>query len=170
VSSLSVKRAVQPFNNNTVTARQRGVSFGSTFAERNAAAEKDAFQMPDARLTAPIQVMLQSYHYRERIVWDTPGQEFILRADASMGLMAMNFSNYSLQNSKETPIPQGTVLNKQFIEGAVVDQVNQKIILPDGRAIDGPTGNVLNVHGDVRVYGSKEEALKAKKENTQKSC
>jgi hypothetical protein len=114
--------------------------------------------------------MLQRYHYRERIVWDTPGQEFILRADATMGLMAMNFSNYSLQNSKETPIPQGTVLNKQFIEGAVVDQVNQKIILPDGRAIDGPTGNVLNVHGDVRVYGSKEEALKAKKENTQKSC
>jgi hypothetical protein len=143
---------------------KKAVSFGSTLAERNTVATRDVFQMPDARLTAPIEVM-NNHHYLARIVWDTPSKEFILRRDCFTGVMKVTYDNY-----KETPILQGTVLNKQFIEGAVVDQVNQKILLPDGRSIDGPTGNVLSLQGDVQVYGNKEEALKAKKENISKNC
>jgi hypothetical protein len=33
-----------------------------------------------------------------------------------------------------------------------VDQVGKKIIVPDGRSIDGPTGDIYNVHGDVLVF------------------
>lgn len=144
--------------------RRKRLTFRSTLSERNNVSVRDVFQMPDARLTSQIEVM-NNHHYLSRIVWDTPGAEFILRRDCFTGVMKVNYESF-----KETPIPQGMVLNKQFIEGAVVDQVNQKIFLPDGRSIDGPTGNVLNVQGDVQVFGRKEEALKAKKETISKNC
>jgi hypothetical protein len=38
--------------------------------------------------------------------------------------------------------------------------VGKKIILPDGRWIDGPTGDIYNVHGDVLVYRNPEQAKK----------
>lgn len=88
----------------------------------------------------------------QNVVWDTPSNSFKLRVD--------NYLMVTQHDSFEKILHHGTVLSDDFVAGAVVDQVGQKIILPDGRWIDGPTGDIYNVHGNVLVYRNPDEAKK----------
>jgi hypothetical protein len=88
----------------------------------------------------------------QNVVWDTPSHSFKLRID--------NYLIVEHLDSFEKTLNHGTVLSDDFVAGAIVDQVGQKIILPDGRWIDGPTGDIYNVHGDVLVYRNPEQAKK----------
>ncbi len=96
----------------------------------------------------------------QNLVWDTPSNSFKLRVDNYL------FGDYD--GSFEKTLNHGTVLSDDFVAGAIVDQVGKKIILPDGRWIDGPTGDIYNVHGTVLVHRDPKAEQQAKKD--EKSC
>jgi hypothetical protein len=54
-------------------------------------------------------------------------------------------TNYPLKQS--IPVAHGEMLSGDLAPGAVVDQINQRILFADGRWMDGPTGDLYNVHG-----------------------
>lgn len=71
----------------------------------------------------------------------------------------------------EATLNHGDVLGADFIPGTLVDQVNQKLILPDGRQIDGPTGDILDVHGRRILARNPDEHKKLNEAQTeQKEC
>jgi hypothetical protein len=80
----------------------------------------------------------------QHIVWDSVSSAF--------KNMIATYQDFQRITYRERAIQHGDVLSNDFIAGAIVDQVGKKIILPDGRSIDGPTGDIYNVHGDVLVF------------------
>jgi hypothetical protein len=90
------------------------------------------------------------YSQFQHIVWDSPTSQFKLRVTL--------YKDNGLDTSRENGILHGTLLGDDFIAGAIVDQVGKKIILPDGRWIDGPTGDIYNVHGAVLIHRDPKKA------------
>lgn len=73
-----------------------------------------------------VQVEEQCYYNKDKKTYGTPGP---------VGL------NFDLRH--------GSVLSGDFVAGTLVDGANKRLILPDGRWIDGPTGNIYSAHGDL---------------------
>lgn len=63
----------------------------------------------------------------------------------------------------EMVLNHGEVLGADFIEGAIVDQLNQRILLPDGRWIDGPTGDIYTAQ-DVLILSRDKAKHPAREE------
>lgn len=122
------------------------IRFGSTRAERDEAFAKGGQGIPDERyVTTASEQHLQANSYfvtrKKALVWDTPSAQFIYRCE--------NFARQFLKNrcdvtSEELTIPGNTMWD----DGVFVDQMNKRLLLPDGRWIDGPTGELYSIHGE----------------------
>lgn len=57
-------------------------------------------------------------------------------------------SSWQKRYHLKQPIPllHGEMLSADLAPGAVVDQINQRILFADGRWMDGPTGDLYNTH------------------------
>lgn len=140
----------------------RPLHFSSTRDERNAACRSDANYairpaMPDARMLGRTHMMRRrgydsGYVVKESIVWDTPNKRFALRHDQFFQ------RTWGDSYSYEEFLPHQAVLSDSFVAGAVVDQEHSRIYLPDGRWIDGPTGQVYTVHGEPLAKLSQQAA------------
>ena len=145
-----------PLNRSAQSCQSGAIRFNGTVQERARESSKIGEPMASSRLEGKksynatkdgsMWYMSQFQH----IVWDTPSDRFKLRVTW--------YKDTSLESSRENAILHGTVLGDDFIAGAIVDQVSQKIILPDGRSIDGPTGDIYNVHGDVLIHRDPKKA------------
>ena len=140
-----------------------GVRFGGTLAERDQETKTFGKICASTRLLGKFSLAIGDKRTRQafsKLVWDTPTDTshsgtFKLRTDVYDG-------NNERVNRYELDLPHGLALNDDFVAGAIVDQVGKKIILPDGRWIDGPTGDIYNVHGDVLIHRDSKAEQQAK--------
>jgi hypothetical protein len=110
---------------------------------------------PNSRLVA---VSYDEKHMiRSRVIWDAEQQHFLIRHESFWFC-----SDGRLDNAIESPLNHGDTLSGVFPAGTVVDQFNQKLILPDGKKIDGPSGDIFNVHGDVFLSRSNPKKTEEK--------
>lgn len=126
------------------------VQFGSTQQDRGKAAMDWRVPMPQVRLLGQSRGFLAGNFIlqQDAVVWDVDAQQFCLRLDF--------YNNAKINDDDgsrpyERPLNHGEVLPGTLVAGAMVDQVNKRITLPDGRWIDGPTGNIYSVHGDLLI-------------------
>lgn len=131
-------------------AAQDRVQFGSAQADRSKAAQDWRTPMPEVRILGQSHgfMMCNFALQQDAVVWDVDTQRFCLRLDF--------YSNTKQKQDNgndpyERPLNHGEVLPGTLVAGAMVDQVNKRITLPDGRWIDGPTGNIYSVHGDLLI-------------------
>lgn len=119
--------------------------FCGTQSQRNQEASSINGTLASSRLMGRIQQSMSDKGKRHsflNIVWDSTTSQFKVRQDI--------YDNYhSHKDSYERQLHHATLLSDDFVAGAIVDQVGKRITLPDGRWIDGPTGNIYNVHGEL---------------------
>jgi hypothetical protein len=112
-----------------------------------------------------------SKHYRQTlyVIWDKAQGMFKL-FESFLWLDFEKDKKYKTSKSTnhEATLNHGDVLGADFIPGTIVDQVNQKLILPDGRQIDGPTGDILDVHG--RRILARDPEVHQKLRESEKEC
>jgi hypothetical protein len=112
-----------------------------------------------------------SKHYRQTlyVIWDKAQGVFKL-FEKFLWLDYTDENKYrqSRGSDHEATLNHGDVLGADFIPGTIVDQVNQKLILPDGRQIDGPTGDILDVHG--RRILARDPEVHQKLRESEKEC
>jgi hypothetical protein len=95
-------------------------------------------------------------HVSEAIVWDEELNHFVLRGESY-------YSTTTYKEPKEKrAVEQGLVGRLTLDNGIFVDNPNKRLIFPDGRWIDGVTGEHYTVHGEplsqlpVQAKGNKE--------------
>jgi hypothetical protein len=135
--------------------------FRSTLTEREKASETYRTPMPGSRLMGNLQYTRSENNTRhaiQQIVWDTPSESFIHRFD-SYDAADENKIAYTVRVEK--PLPHATVLPSDFVPGTLVDQVQKRLVLPDGRWNDGPTGDIYSVHDIVVMHRDPDKAKKA---------
>jgi hypothetical protein len=82
--------------------------------------------------------------------WNQETQKFELMFERALAPVRENVytstwkTNYPLKQS--IPVAHGEMLSADLAPGAVVDQINQRILFADGRWMDGPTGDLYNAH------------------------
>lgn len=124
----------------------KSIGFGSTRAERDDAFAKGGQGIPDERyVITGYSRLLKNTDYavteKKALVWDTAADQFIYRTETFSRKFAENRLDIT---SEELTIPGNTMWD----DGVFVDQKNKRLILPDGRWIDGPTGDLYSVHGE----------------------
>ena len=112
-------------------------------SERDSQTRYPSNPTPDSRLVAITND--DKYMLRSRVIWDQDKPQFLLRHE----YFNVYNNHGGLEGAIESSLNHGDTLSGVFPAGTVVDQFNQKLILPDGKKIDGPTGDIFNVHGDV---------------------
>ncbi len=124
-------------------------------AERDLQTRYSSNPTPDSRLVA---VSYDEKHMvRSRVVWDAEKENFLIRHESFWFC-----SDGRLDNAIESPLNHGDALSGVFPAGTIVDQFNRKLILPDGKKIDGPTGDILSLHGDVFLSRSNPKKTEEK--------
>lgn len=127
--------------------------FGSTVQEREGRARQGMMQAFDeCRMVGRLLSTSGEYFKvtRQMLLWDDSTSRFKLRYDSY---------NFSYQDGCEMPLADGTMLSDDFMAGAIVDQTNQRIILPDGRWIDGPSGAIHTVQGTKEFEPGRKQTL-----------
>jgi hypothetical protein len=125
----------------------------------------------NSRLIGHSSICVRNQHFRQTlyVVWDKTQKVFkLLEKFLVLDHEKEKKYNNCLSTDHEATLNHGDVLGADFIPGTIVDQVNQKLILPDGRQIDGPTGNILNVHGQPILIRDPEAHQKLKAQ--EKEC
>jgi hypothetical protein len=143
-----------------------GVRFCGTKSERDRETEVFGKICASARILGKFALSVGDKRTRQafaKVVWDTPSDTFKLRTDIYDG-------SHCRVSGYELDVPHGIALSDDFVAGAIVDQVSKKIMLPDGRSIDGPTGDVYNVHGTVVLYKDRVRAKAEKEKLLEKEC
>jgi hypothetical protein len=123
--------------------RSGATFFSGTRKSRDAEAKKGLQQLSDIRLEGRTQYARSDQYVRDEfkaLVWDTDSNRFVERFDVYS-------DTPELKSSSEREVYHSRVLNGDYVSGAVVDQVKQRIVLPDGGWIDGPTGDIYSVQG-----------------------
>lgn len=146
--------------------KSRGVRFCGTQAERDRETQSFGKICASTRILGKFVLTVGDKRTRQafaKVVWDTPSDSFKLRTDIYDG------SN-SRSSCYEIDVPHGLTLSDDFVAGAIVDQVGKKIILPDGRSIDGPTGDIYNIHGTIVLYKDRTRAKAEKEKLGEKEC
>ena len=137
-ASFSIPKGVSP----------KSIGFGSTRAERDTAFNTGGLGIPDERyvqITSEQYLSANSYFVTRKtaLVWDTTtdSPQFVFRIEN----YARRFKeDRAAVISEEFTIPGNTMWDN----GVFVDQTRQRLILPDGRWIHGPSGELFSVHGE----------------------
>jgi hypothetical protein len=121
------------------------VQFASTRAQRDQAFEKVGTMIPDARYVKVSQVARPDYHSKisqttQAIVWDSEQSCFLLRLES----VSQEQGEFYEFGASEKRFESNTL----WEDGVFVDVKNKRLILPNGCFIDGPTGEMFNVHGN----------------------
>lgn len=96
-------------------------------------------------------------HVSEAIVWDEQLNHFVLRGESYY----INSNVYGPRQDKRS-LEQGLAGRLTLDNGIFVDNQNKRLIFPDGRWIDGVTGEQYTVHGEplsqlpVKARGNKD--------------
>jgi hypothetical protein len=122
------------------------LQFSSTQQEREAAFLAKKETIPDARWVKNTYVKHPEYSQEsifqtEALVWDSEHHSFFERYEKFH--QGQVHKDRDCQGSMERKIVGNHVLDS----GVYVDSTNQRLILPNGTWIDGPTGILHNVHG-----------------------
>jgi hypothetical protein len=122
------------------------VHFASTRAQRDQAFQKQTKIIPDARYIKVSQKGPDQDTFitqtTSAIVWDSDTSQFMHRIESFSHFVQDSPDQFSAKEEKvfET--------NTLWEDGVFVDVKNKRLILPNGCFIDGPTGEMFNVHGN----------------------
>lgn len=133
---------------------QNKIRFAATFQERENALKNTVGDIPDVRHQL-IESDKDSFYISDRghfpsvnftrkaLVWDSAKQGFAYRHEA--------FQQYLIQGTfKRNVLASAEVLltsNQMNENGIFIDHDNKRLVLPDGRWIDGPTGKLHTLQG-----------------------
>ena len=120
--------------------------FASTENERHMAFIDQSISIPDVRWTKTTYRGRPEYSegsvvQTESIVWDSEHHCFFERYEK------FHQEGFSQNKSGETAWERKIMGNYVLESGVYVDSTNQRLILPNGTWIDGPTGILHNIHG-----------------------
>lgn len=127
------------------------LQFRGTKESRNSEARKEGMHLlSDIRLEGRSQFTAsdgKNRHHFKSLVWDTNQKQFVERVD-------IYNTAHGWTDCYERPVFHSRMLSDDYVAGAIVDQVNQRIILPNGQWIEGPTGDIYTVQNTVVVKRS----------------
>jgi hypothetical protein len=133
---------------------QNKIRFSSTFEERENALKNTLGEIPDVRYQV-LESQTDSVHIsgvgtipsvkltRRAVVWDSEKVGFVYRHEAFQQYHYAGHHKRNVVASAEVPMGANSIDEK----GVFVDSENKRLILPDGRWIDGPTGKLHTIQG-----------------------
>ena len=108
---------------------------------------------PDARLQLSVSTEQDGTVFINYVSWDKAEARFVrkdIHYTSEKFMQLANFGDFREAGGYKQRIHDGEVL----MGGAIVDQASHKILLPNGTAVDGPTGNIIGARGEVlKVFG-----------------
>jgi hypothetical protein len=133
---------------------QNKIRFSSTFEERENALKNTLGEIPDVRYQV-LESQTDSVHIssvgtipsvkltRRAVVWDSEKAGFVYRHEAFQQYQHSGSHKRNVIASAEVPLGANLMDEK----GIFVDMDNKRLIFPDGRWIDGPTGKLHTIQG-----------------------
>jgi hypothetical protein len=108
---------------------------------------------PDARLQLSVSTEQDGTVFINYVTWDQKSTSFVrkdIHYTSEKMLQLANYGDFREAGGYKQTIRDGEVL----MGGAIVDQAAHKILLPNGTAVDGPSGNIVNTAGQVlKAFG-----------------